>query len=94
MCGTCCRRLLLFAMTSFAVLGPVGLAAAACPPRPLPPCSSAPFTGRTTGGKGVGRASRDGQAHRPQEDKRTGGEECEEEKPPVKRTTHVLTCLP
>jgi hypothetical protein len=46
MCGPRCRRLLFLAVISFAVLGPVGLAAAACRSRPLPPCNSAPFTGR------------------------------------------------
>ncbi|MDX6669841.1 MAG: hypothetical protein QOI91_204 [Solirubrobacteraceae bacterium] len=40
-----CRRLLLFAVSSFAVLAPAGVAAAACPVRPPPPCRPVAFTG-------------------------------------------------
>jgi hypothetical protein len=40
-----CRRLLLIAVGSFAVLAPAGVAAAACPSRPPPPCRPVAFTG-------------------------------------------------
>ena len=40
-----CRSLLLWSITSSLLLGSTGVAAAACPARPLPPCKFAPFTG-------------------------------------------------
>jgi hypothetical protein len=43
--GPPCRKLLLFAISSLALLGSTGLAAAACPSRPRPPCTPVAFTG-------------------------------------------------
>lgn len=45
MCGSQCRRLLLLAVSSLAVLLPAGFAAAACPSLPPPPCRPPAFTG-------------------------------------------------
>ncbi|MDX6697208.1 MAG: hypothetical protein QOE65_605 [Solirubrobacteraceae bacterium] len=45
MSATRFRRLLLPAVTSFAVLVPAGMAAAACRPLPPPPCRPTAFTG-------------------------------------------------
>jgi hypothetical protein len=39
------RRLLLVAVASLGILGPAGLAGAACPLRPPPPCGPVAFTG-------------------------------------------------
>lgn len=41
-----CHKLLLLALSLFAVLVPTALAAAACPVRPLPPCKPTAFTGK------------------------------------------------
>jgi hypothetical protein len=43
------RSLLLFLTISFAAFGTTGLAVAACPPQPLPPCEGGGLTGRPGG---------------------------------------------
>ena len=51
MCGQRFLKLLLIAMFSFAVLGPVSLAAAACHSHRVLPCGHSAFTGSVGRGR-------------------------------------------
>jgi BclA C-terminal domain/Collagen triple helix repeat (20 copies) len=65
MLGPRCRRLLLLAICSSAVLGTTGLAAAACPSRPPPPCKRPPaFAGSANRGTASTHASSCARTHK------------------------------